>query len=81
MPQASRLQGGLETVPANSAWRGRTALAFALLAFMVLGLCASTLDWREGLAMTLGQLAGMAAPLAVLSLIGWAVVAFVSRRR
>jgi hypothetical protein len=81
MPQASRLQSGLGTIPANPTWRGRAILACAIVAFMVLGLCASTLDWREGLAMTLGQLAGMAAPLVVLSLIAWAVVALVSRRR
>ena len=81
MPQASRLQSSLGAPPANPAWRSRTLLACAILAFMVLGLCASTLDWSDGPVMALGELAGMIAPLAVLGLIGWAVVALVSRGR
>jgi hypothetical protein len=70
-----------KTIPADSAWRSRTALACAILAVMILGVGASTLDWSEGLAMTLGQLAGMVAPLVVLMLLGWAIAAVVSRQR
>ena len=73
MTQASGLQSRMVSVPAAAPWRSRTLLACTLVALMVLGLCASTLDWSEGLAMTLGQLAGMVAPLALLSLIGWGV--------
>lgn len=82
MPQMSHLQGaGLGKISSSPSWRGRTAMACVILAIMVLGLCASTLDWNEGFAMTLGELAGLVAPLVVLSLIGWAVVALVSRSR
>jgi hypothetical protein len=70
-----------KTIPDDSAWRSRTALACAILVVMVLGVGASTLDWSEGLAMTLGQLAGMVAPLVVLMLLGWAIAAVVSRQR
>ena len=82
MPQAARLNSaGLGKISANPSWRGRTAMVCAILALMVLGLCAATLDWSEDLAMTLGQLAGMVAPFVVLGLIGWAVAAWVSRAR
>jgi hypothetical protein len=70
-----------KTIPVDSAWRSRTALACAILALMIIGVGASTLDWSEGLAMTLGQLAGMVAPLVVLMLLGWAIAAVVSRQR
>jgi hypothetical protein len=69
-----------KTPPSESAWRSRTALACAILAVMILGVGASTLDWSEGLAMALGQLAGMVAPLVVLMLLGWAIAATVSRQ-
>jgi hypothetical protein len=82
MPQGSRIQSANPGKASdNPAWRGRTATACAILAIMVLGACASTLDWSEGLAMIVGQLAGMIAPLVALSLIGRAVVALVSRSR
>lgn len=82
MPQVARLHtAGLGKISSNPSWRGRTAIVCAMVALMILGLCASTLDWSEGLAMTLGQLAGMIAPFVVLSLIGWAVVALASRSR
>jgi hypothetical protein len=70
-----------KTLPANPAWRSRTVLACAILALMILGAGAASLDWSEGLAMAAGQLAGMVAPLVVLSLLGWAIVAVVSRQR
>lgn len=82
MPHVSHLQGaGLGKMSSSPSWRGRTAMACIILAIMVLGLCASTLDWTDGFAIALGELAGMVAPLAVLSLIGWAAVALVSRSR
>jgi hypothetical protein len=48
---------------------------------MIIGAGAANLDWSAGLAMTLGQLAGMIAPLVVLILMGWALAAVVSRQR
>jgi hypothetical protein len=77
-PQRATL---VKATPDSPAWRSRTALACAVLALMILGAGAASLDWSEGLAMTLGQLAGMAAPLVVLSLLGWAIAAVVSRQR
>jgi hypothetical protein len=70
-----------KAIPSDSAWRSRTALACAVVAGMILGVGASARDWSEGLAMTLGQLAGMVAPLLVLMLLGWAIAATVSRQR
>jgi hypothetical protein len=78
--QTQRLSAA-KALPADSGWRSRTALACAILAVMIIGVGASTLDWSEGLAMTLGQLAGMVAPLFVLMLLGWAIAAVVSRQR
>jgi hypothetical protein len=70
-----------KAIPSDSGWRSRTALACAVVAMMIIGVGAASLDWSEGLAMTLGQLAGMVAPLVVLMLLGWALVAVVSRQR
>lgn len=65
----------------DQAWRGRTLLACGLLGVGVLGVGAVNLDWSEGAAMALGQLAGMIAPLAGLGLAVWAVAALVGRSR
>ncbi len=65
----------------DQAWRGRTLLACGLLGGGVLGVGALNLDWSEGAAMALGQLAGMMAPLAGLGLAVWAVAAVVGRSR
>ncbi|MDB5458938.1 MAG: hypothetical protein JWO72_679 [Caulobacteraceae bacterium] len=82
MAQVSPQRGAaLGQIPTNAPWRSRTALACAVLAVMVLGGVASTLDWSEGLALTLGQLAGMVAPPIALSLIAWAIVAMAGRSR
>ncbi len=70
-----------KAAPVDTSWRSRTALACAILAMMILSVGAMNMDWSEGVAMTLGQLAGMAAPLIVLSLLGWAIAATVTRRR
>jgi hypothetical protein len=66
---------------ADQAWRGRTLLACALLGLGVLGVGALNLDWTEGAAMALGQLAGMVAPVAALGLAVWGAAAFAGRRR
>ena len=80
MAQVSPPRGAaLGRIPTNAPWRSRTALACAILAVMILGVGASTLDWSEGLALTLGQLAGMVAPLIVLGLLGWALAAVAGR--
>ncbi len=46
----------------------------------MLGVGALNLDWSEGAAMALGQLAGMIAPLAALGLGVWAAAAFAGRK-
>jgi hypothetical protein len=70
-----------KVVSADTSWRGRTALVCTILALMIIGVGAASLDWSTGLAMTLGQLAGMIAPLVVLMLMGWALASVVSRQR
>ena len=79
-PQTSKAMAA-KPHAAETAWRGRLALVCALLVLMVLGLGAAGLDWSAGPAMALGQLAGMAAPLVVLMLLGWALAAVCSRPR
>jgi hypothetical protein len=65
----------------DHAWRGRTVVACTLLGLGVLGVGALNLDWSEGAAMALGQLAGMVAPLAALGLGVWGAAAFAGRKR
>lgn len=65
----------------DQAWRGRTLLACTILGLGVLGVGAVNLDWSEGPAMALGQLAGMVAPLAALGAGVWAAAALAGRRR
>jgi hypothetical protein len=65
----------------DHAWRGRTLIACTVLGFGVLGIGALNLDWSEGPAMALGQLAGMVAPLATLGLAVWGGAAIAGRRR
>ena len=64
----------------DGAWRGRTLAACALAAVGVVAVSAAHLDWSEGVAMALGQLAGMVAPLAVLGLVVWGAAALVGRK-
>jgi hypothetical protein len=66
---------------ADQAWRGRTLIACSVLAGGVMALGAASLDWSEGAAMALGQLAGMAAPLAVIGAAVWAAAAFAGKKR
>jgi hypothetical protein len=65
----------------DHAWRGRTLLACTVLGLGVLGVGALNLDWSEGPAMALGQLAGMVTPLAALALGVWGAAAFAGRKR
>jgi hypothetical protein len=65
----------------DRAWRGRTLLAFALLALVILAFAAANCDWSEGPAMALGQLAGMLAPVGLLGAMVWAAAALSSRNR
>jgi hypothetical protein len=65
----------------DQAWRLRTLLVCALLAGVLLAVAAANLDWSEGPAMALGQLAGMAAPVAIVALVVWAAAALSARNR
>ncbi len=65
---------------ADQAWRGRTLIACSVLAGGVMAFGAANLDWSEGVAMALGQLAGMAAPLAVLAVVVWAAAAWAGKK-
>jgi hypothetical protein len=69
-----------KTAESDHAWRFRTLLACAFLALAVLTLGALELDWSEGLAMALGQMAGMAAPLVMLGVGIWALCAWIGRK-
>ena len=64
----------------DQAWRGRTLIACSVLAGGVIALGAANLDWSEGLAMALGQLAGLTAPLAILGVTVWAAVSFAGKK-
>ena len=64
----------------DHAWRGRTLVACTILGIGVLGVGALNLDWSEGAAMALGQLAGMVAPLAALGVAVWSAAAFAGRK-
>lgn len=66
---------------ADQAWRGRTLLACSVMAGGVIALGAANLDWSEGLAMAMGQLAGLVTPVALLGAAVWAAAAFASRKR
>jgi hypothetical protein len=64
----------------DHAWRGRTILACGLLALAVLAAGAANLDWSEGAAMALGQLAGMVTPLVLLAVGVWGACALIGRK-
>ena len=64
----------------DHAWRGRTFVACTVLGLGVIGVGALNLDWSEGAAVALGQLAGMVTPLAALGLGVWGAAAFVGRK-
>jgi hypothetical protein len=64
----------------DQAWRGRTMLACALFVAGLLATGAANLDWSEGAAMTLGQLAGMATPLVLLGVGVWGACALIARK-
>ncbi|HEY4029165.1 MAG TPA: hypothetical protein VGM25_02385 [Caulobacteraceae bacterium] len=65
----------------DRAWRGRTLLAGAVLTLGVIGVSAINLDWSDGAALALGQLAGMVAPVAGLGLLVWSAAALAGRKR
>jgi hypothetical protein len=65
----------------DHAWRGRTLLACTVLGVGVLGGGALNIDWSEGPAMALGQLAGMVTPLAAIGFGVWAAAAFAGKGR
>ena len=65
----------------DHAWRGRTVVACGILGLGVLAVGALNLDWSEGAAMALGQLAGMVAPLAALGAAIWGAAAFAGKKR
>ena len=65
----------------DHAWRGRTLVACTVLGLGVLGVGAMNLDWSEGAAMALGQLAGMVTPLAAIGAGIWGAAALAGRRR
>ena len=64
----------------DQAWRGRTLLACTVLGLGVLGVGALNLDWSEGAAMALGQLAGIVTPLAALGAAIWGAAALAGRK-
>ena len=66
--------------PEDAAGRGRILTACGLLASLVLAVAAANLDWNEGAAMALGQLAGMVAPLAMLVIVIWRAAVVFGRR-
>ena len=65
----------------DQAWRGRILLAGTVLSLGVVGLAAASLDWSEGPAMALAQLAGMVTPLAGLGVLVWSAAALAGRKR
>jgi len=69
-----------KTAEADHSWRSRTALACGVAATGIVALTAANLDWSEGFAMALGQLVGVIAPLALLSLAVWAIATLVGRK-
>jgi FtsH-binding integral membrane protein len=64
----------------DHAWRRRTMLACGLLALAVLAAGAANLDWSEGPAMVVGQLAGMVTPLVLLGVGVWGAAALIGRK-
>ncbi len=68
------------SVPIESGWRRRTALACAVLGLMIVVAGGASLDWSDEPAMALGQLAGMMAPLILIGAAGWAIAAVFARR-
>ena len=64
----------------DHAWRGRTLTVCSLLLAVVMAVAAVQVDWSNGVAMALGQLAGVLAPLVVLGLGVWGVAALVGRK-
>ncbi len=67
--------------PSGDAWRTRTLLVVALMALALIGVSAIGLDWSEGPAMALGQLAGIVMVPAVFGVSFWAISAVIGRRR
>jgi hypothetical protein len=65
----------------DNAWRGRIFLACSVLGLGVLGVGALNLDWSDGPAMALGQLAGMVSPLAALGAAVWGAAALAGKKR
>jgi hypothetical protein len=64
----------------DQAWRGRTFMACGLMGGGVIALAAANLDWSEGVAMALGQMAGLVTPVAALGALIWGAAAFIARK-
>ena len=65
----------------GDAWRTRTLLVMIVMAAALIGVSAIGLDWSEGLAMALGQIAGIVMVPAVFGVSFWAIAALIGRRR
>jgi len=65
----------------ESGWRTRRVWAFAIVVLMIVTVGAMDLDWSGSVAMALGQLAGMIAPVLALGALAWAVAAASARQR
>ncbi len=65
----------------ESGWRMRGVMGLAILALMIAAVGAMSLDWSGSVAMALGQLAGMVAPVMVVAILAWTLAALSARRR
>ncbi len=65
----------------GAAWRTRTLLVMLVMAAALIGVSAIGLDWSEGLAMALGQIAGIVMVPTVFGASFWAIAAIIGRRR
>ncbi len=61
-------------------WRTRTLLVMVVVAAALIGVGAIGLDWSEGMAMALGQIAGIVMVPAVFGVSFWALAALIGRR-
>jgi hypothetical protein len=65
----------------DQSWRRRTAMACSLMAMGVVGFSAARIDWSPDLAMSVGEFAGLVAPIAMIILAAWGLCAWVGGRR
>jgi hypothetical protein len=59
-------------------WRVRGVMALAILALTI---AAMSLDWSGSVAIALGELVGVIAPVIVLAIAAWTLAALSARRR